>query len=407
MWRGYDRFMEVIMFNMSSYAEWQCGISNRNFHICQSFLNDPRVNRLIAVDFLPFTFKRAIRGWLEGVVGRARGKIIYQDLTTRAQRINDKLIVFSTIDSLFSSKRVVQKLNLVLDKLNQGQNKEKRIVVSYFPMFVEQIGQLNQNLDVFEAVDNWLEHPSYLKYRKLLQKNYQIIAQKVDLIFTVAESLVDFFKSLGRTKDTYWAPNGVDAEHFACASEAVPRDMVKISHPIIGYLGTIQNRVDIDLLEYLARNNPDKSLVLIGPTWPEFLKFLRPVAPEVKRLKKYSNVYFLGRKSYQEAPSYIKQFDVAIIPHKLDKFIQFTHSMKLFDYLACGKPVVTTPPSGVDKFSHLVYIAQNYADFNQKIQRALKEDNADLTRLRLEAARQNSWHSRSDEILNHIQEKLG
>ncbi|MCX6740920.1 MAG: glycosyltransferase [Candidatus Parcubacteria bacterium] len=398
--------MEVIMFNMSSYAEWQRGVSNRNFHICQSFLKDSRVSRLIAVDFLPFTFKRAVRSWLEGVMARVRGKIIYQDLTTRAQRINDNLIVFSTIDSLFSGKRVIQKLNLVLNKLNQSQHKEKRIVVSYFPMFVEQLGRLNQDLDVFEAVDNWLEHPSYLKYRELLQKNYQTIAEKADLIFTVAESLVDFFKSLGRVEDTYWAPNGVDAEHFARASEAAPKDISKIPHPIVGYLGTIQNRVDADLLEHLAQNNPDKSLVLIGPTWPEFLKWLRPVAPEIKRLKKYPNVYFLGRKSYQEAPSYIKQFDVAIIPHKLDKFIQFTHSMKLFDYLACGKPVVTTPPSGVDKFSHLVYIAQDYAEFNQNMQKALIENNDELIKLRIAAARENSWQNRFKQITNHIDKKL-
>ena len=195
--------MEVVMFNMSSYAEWQRGVSNRNFHIYQSFLDDSRVHRLIAVDFLPFTFKRAIRSWLEGVVGKLSGRIIYQDLTTRAQKINDKLIVFSTIDSIFSGNKVIKKLNLVLNKLNHGQKTEKRVVVSYFPMFVGQFGQLNQDLDVFETVDNWLEHPSYFKYRELLQQNYQTISEKANLIFTVAESLVDFFKSLGRTKDVY------------------------------------------------------------------------------------------------------------------------------------------------------------------------------------------------------------
>jgi len=394
------------MFNMSSYAEWQRGVSNRNFHICQSFLNNPRVSRVIAIDFLPFTPRRAVRSWLEGVVGRARGKVIYQDLTTRAQQINNKLIIFSTIDSIFSGRSVITKLNLVLNKLNQDQPKEKRIVVSYFPMFVGQLSQLNQDLDAFEAVDNWLEHPSYFKYRKLLQKNYQTVAQKADLIFTVAESLVDFFQSLGRVKATYWVANGVDAEHFAHTAERAPEDIAKIPHPIIGYLGTIQNRVDIDLLEYLAKNNPDKSLVLVGPTWPEFLKSWRPAPPEIKRLKKYSNVYFLGRKSYQEAPSYIQRFDVAIIPHKLDKFIQFTNSMKLFDYLACGKPVVTTPPSGVDRFSHLVYIAQDYADFNQKIQKALREDDDQLIKLRVAVARDNSWQMRGEQMFKLIQEKL-
>jgi glycosyltransferase involved in cell wall biosynthesis len=179
----------------------------------------------------------------------------------------------------------------------------------------------------------------------------------------------------------------------------------EIPHPIIGYIGTIQSRVDINLLEYLAQKNPDKSLVLIGPIWPEFLKKIRRPAIEI-RLKKYKNVYFLGRKSYQESPKYIHQFDVAIIPHKLDEFIKYTHSLKLLEYLACGKPVVTTPASGAEKFSHLIYIAQDYRDFNEKIQKALTENNPELVRLRLEAARENSWSLRFEKMMELILQML-
>jgi len=398
--------MEIIMFNMSSYAEWQGGVVNRNYQILQSLLKSSEVNRLVAVDFLPFSFKRMVRHWLENIFRKPKYKIIYQDLTTRAQWINEKLIVFSTIDSFLAPKKVVPKLNLILNKLGrQNSIKSKRVVISYFPMFTDYFGQLNQDLNVFEAVDNWLEHPSYRHYKKRLENNYQLIAQKSDLVFTVAEPLVGFFKSLGREKDIYWIPNGVDAEHWQKFDNQVPNDLAKIPHPIIGYLGIIQDRIDTNLLEYLAEKNTDKSLVLVGPTWPEFLKKWRE-SKEIKKLRRYKNVYFLGRKSYQDAPKYIHQFDVAIIPHKVDKFIQFTHSMKMFDYLACGKPIVTTPASGVEKFSHLLYIAQNYLDFNNKIQKALQEDNSRLKELRIQAARENSWQSRSKKIIRIINEQL-
>jgi len=105
-----------------------------------------------------------------------------------------------------------------------------------------------------------------------------------------------------------------------------PKDLENIPKPIIGYLGIIQQRIDIDLLEYLAQKNPDKSFVLIGPLWPVYFRKLRKPAIEIKRLEKYKNIYLLGRKKYQQTPVYINNFQVAICPHKIDKFIKSTNS---------------------------------------------------------------------------------
>lgn len=428
--------LEIVMFNMSSYVEWEKGVVNRNYHILQYLLKNEKVDRIIAVDFLPFTLKRAVRNFLENIIqgpaspnpakagGGPRGRIVYRDLTTKCTKVSEKLFVFSTIDSVFSSTRVIKKLKLVLDKVAQLPNyprpegaslapinivaastQSTRLVWSYFPMFVEYFDKLDQKLNIFDAVDNWIEHPSYKKCQKKLKLNYQTIAHKSNLIFTVADSLVDFFKNLGREQDVYCVPNAVDFEKFQMPHSA-PKDMEKIPHPIIGYVGNIQNRVDIDLSEYLAQKNQDKSFVFIGPTWPVRFKKFRKPAIEIQRLKKYRNVYFLGWKSYQETPDYIREFDVAIIPHKLDEFIKYTHSLKLLEYLACGKPVVSTPPSGVDKFSHLVYIAQDYRDFDEKIQKALSEDSLDLIELRLAAARENSWQSRGETMMAVVKSKI-
>lgn len=393
------------MFNMSSYSEWQRGTNNRNFHILNSLLASPEIKRIVVVDFLPFTFHRAIRNWIENIIGAPQQELIYSDPTTRVRQINEKLIVFSTIDSFFSKKLVIKKLNSILEKLNDGPKQMKRVVISYFPMFIEYFGRLNEDLNVFEAVDNWLAHPSYIKYQEILKRNYQIISQKADLIFTVANSLVDLFRQLGRNKDIYWLPNGVDASHFIGADK-VPFDMKKIKHPIIGYLGIIQDRLDFNLLEYVAEKNPDKSLVLVGPIWPQFFRSFRKAPSEIRQLKKYKNVYFLGRKGYDAAPNYIHQFDVAIIPHQVNEFVMSMNPMKLYDYLACGKPVVSTPMPALGKFSHLIYFAQDYAGFQQNIEKALAENDAERERLRIEAARENSWQSKVDEIILKIKEKI-
>ena len=408
------------MFNMSSYSEWQKGVVNRNYHVFNKLLKHPQVERIIAVDFLPFTFKRAIRNYWENIIKGPEGKVIYRDLTTRCVKIPETgstdLFVFSTIDSIFSHQRVIKKLNKVLKiinnqstinnpRLRRQEQSTIRSVWSYFPMFVAYFKGIKADLSIFDAVDNWIEHPSFFKYKEQLKDNYRIIAEKSSLIFVVAETLIDFFKDLGRDRDLAWVCNGIDMIHFTDPDVAKISDFKKIPRPIIGYLGIIQQRIDLDLLEYLAQRNPDKSFVLIGPLWPVFLRKLRRPAIEIKRLKKYKNIYLLGRKPHCLAPAYVKNFDLAISPHKLDKFIKSTNSLKVLEYLACGKPVVTTPASGVERFSHLVYIAQDYQDFNKKINQALENNIPELKQERIAQMKQQDWDLRIEEMMRLIKIK--
>ncbi|MFA5050613.1 MAG: glycosyltransferase [Patescibacteria group bacterium] len=418
--------LEIVMFNMSSFSEWEGGIVNRNYHIFNKLSQDENVKRIIAVDFLPFTFRRAVRNYLENIIRGPKGKIIWRDLTSVLRKIKStsgaEIYVFSTIDSIFtrpnflkknlggfsSHQIVIKKLNKILIKINKNQSeKTKRVIWSYFPMFIDYFNKIPADLTVFDAVDNWIEHPSFARYKKLLEKNYKIIAQKSDLIFTVADNLVEFFKNLGRKKDVYWIANGVEPKHFAKEQSVLKNDpILMIPRPIIGYIGTIQNRVDFNLLEYLAQQNPDKSFVLIGPLWPVFLRKLRRPTTEIKKLKKYKNIHLLGRRPYDLTPAYIKFFDVAINPHKLDEFIKYTDSLKVLEYLACGMPVVTTPPSGVEKFSHLLYIAADYQDFNKNIETALAENQPELKEKRLKRIIEEDWDNKLLEMMNILKTKV-
>jgi glycosyltransferase involved in cell wall biosynthesis len=397
--------MEIILFNMSSYNEWQKGVANRNYHIFNCLLNDERVKRILSVDFLPFSFKRAVRNYLENILFGIKNKeVIYNDLTTKCFKINEKLFVFSTIDSFFFPSKVIEKINLVLNKIFK-ESFYPRIIWSYFPMFVDYFGKLKENLTVFDTVDNWILHPSYAKFKEKLKENYKIIAEKSDIIFTVANTLIDFYKDLGREKDVYFIPNGVNVEFFKEPTE-IPKEFKNIPRPIIGFVGIIQQRVDIDLIEYLASKNRDKSFVLIGPIWPQFLKRLRKPTIDIKKLKKYKNIYLLGRKPYQKIGNYIHQFDVAIIPYKLTEFIKFTSPLKLYEYLATGKPVVTTPIPQTEQFSHLIYLAKDYREFNEKIQKALNENKKEMAQLRIKIAEENSWKKRYEEMINLIISKV-
>lgn len=389
--RRDDRKINIVMINMSSYSEWEKGVVNRNYHVMNNLLKDLRVNKILAVDFLPFTVKRAIRSHLENIVLGPSGEVILRRLFSRLVAINDKLYVFSTVNSFFSWSKVTKQLKKIIQKLNLGDN---LVLWSYFPFYIGGFGKLSEKISVFDTVDNWIEHSSYTKYKEVLRNNYNFIDQKANLIFTVAPELLRIFN---RKKNIYWIPNGIDIEHFQTKAKIISRKIANLPHPIIGYVGTIQSRIDLNLIKYLAQKNPDKSIVLVGPVWPETDKDL---------VKDLTNVHFLGSVSYQETPGYFQQFDVGIIPHVISEFTKSMNPLKIYEYLACEKPVVTTPVAGSEMFGDLIEVASTYEEFNQKIQKVLKGDNKEARKKRLEALTPHTWQSRVERMLRLIFKKL-
>ncbi len=310
------------------------------------------------------------------------------------QEVNYKLFVFSTYFSYLSESLMLAELRRQIRKLNL-----KNIVIwSYVPTFTKYLDILPARIKVFDAVDNWLVHSAYQNIQDRLKVNYEYIAQHADLIFTTAEELVKFF---GRQQDIYYLPNGVRWEEFAEPSKLVNRDIATLPRPIIGYVGIIQqDRIDLDLIAYLARENPKKSIVLVGPVWSNFRQQVKD------KLKDYNNIYFLGRKHYEEVPSYINQFDVGIVPHLVNDFGKHTSLLKIFEYLALGKPVVTTPTAGTNNLSGMIKVALTPEKFNQAIIEELAQDNEQARMQRREFARQQSWQNRLDFMMEKILAKL-
>lgn len=392
---------DIVMFNMSTMYDWDHGVVNRNFNILNTLAKEDLVSRIVAVDFFPLKCKRAASHYLKNILWEVKGaEMVYGDLTSACYQKTDKIYVYSSIDSIFSWKIVARELR----KIEKALNLKNIIFWSYNPLFLDFIGKLNEKLFVFDTVDNWSEHSEYLKLasKNKLLENYKIIADQADVIFTVSEELLDFYKKLSRQRDIHWVPNGVDYDHLN-DPELLNKDneLAKLSGKIIGYLGTInKDRLDLDLIADLAQHNLDKNIVLGGPVWQDSKKEINQL------LKKYKNIHLLGRIDWADAPSFISRFDVAIIPHKINEFIKSTNPMKMYDYLACGKPIVSTPGAGLDLFAEFIDIASTSYEFNKAVNQVLINDTAHKQDLRRQAVKEHSWHKRVDEMVEIIAKKL-
>lgn len=402
--------IDIVMFNMSEYREWQSGIVNRNFYVLHTLLKDPRVRKVVAIDYLPFTWKRAVRQWFQNVLRGPEGKIVSRGLFHRLTAVREseiertgyqlagfepeavtyKLFTYSDVRSVFSEYAVYRQLQHDLTRLDL-----KNVVLwSYLPTYGRYFGKFGEELIIFDAVDNWLEHSSYAGIRDRIKLNYQTIRYKADLIFTTSEDLVKFFD---RPTGCAFVPNGAALDHIEQVPKLVDREVAGIPRPIIGYVGTMQeDRIDIDLIAYLAKANPTKSFVLVGPVWPGLKQEVET------KLKNLPNVYFTGRKSFIEARMYIREFAVAMVPYLQNEFNRHANPMKVYEYLAAGKPVVATPGPGLSVLKKYIRLAATPEAFNDEMLKALDENSVSDIELRKSAAHEHSWGARVNVMLDSI-----
>lgn len=384
---------DVIVFNMSNYSEWDEGVSNRNYHVLRQLANREEIGKILAVDYLPLNWKRALRIYKEDLVLNINdAKIVKRGLTYKVSKVSEKIYVYSDINFFWNPKATMKNIRQTVLDLNFGD----LIVWSYFPFVAPYWDLLGQKLTVFDAVDNWLLHPSYNHYTNKLKATYQKIKESADLIFVVSKNLTNFFDD---QSNVYWIPNGVDIKHYNKKFALLNRDIADIPKPIIGYIGVIQEKVDFKLIEHLAEKNPQKSIVLVGPVWAEQEKYQ-------ENLRKFSNVYFLGYKKYSEAPMYIQQFDVGIIPHRTAGFSATTNPMKMYEYLACGKPVVATKNIGTENVADMIEVASNYDNFNDLVNQVLDQDNDQQRQKRTEFVKKFSWFNTVAKMIELLNNRL-
>jgi len=219
----------------------------------------------------------------------------------------------------------------------------------------------------------------------------ETITRVADVVFVASEKLLEDKRRY--RQDVVLSPHGVDFDHFSRAAKGGtrperPTDLPDWEGPIVGFFGLLESWIDLDLLAHLAESRPEWLLLLIGHE-----------AVPLGSLKDLSNVLALGPKPFSELPSYACFFDVAILPYRLTEQVLHSNPIKLREYLAAGKSVVSVPFPHAERFRDVIYLADGYDRFVMQIERALREDTDEMREARMSSVASSTWEVRAAEAL--------
>lgn len=308
-----------------------------------------------------------------------------------ARRVQDDLWVYTPIVLPLPHSRWANAVNrwvlrLALSFLRRRLGMREFQLWTFLPNAAEYVGWLGESVSVYYCVDEWSKF-DYVDGNRIGEAESKLVS-KVDVVFAVAQSLVN--SRLPLNSATYLARHGVDHALFATALDsatAIPEDLAAIRPPILGFYGTLQEWVDIDLICYLAERHPEWSIVLIG----------KPMV-SLARLKRLPNVHVLGRKAHRQLPAYCKGFSVGLIPYVLNERLLHVNPIKLREYLSAGLPVVSVALPEVGPYAGQCAIAANYREFEQGIEAAIRADSPGRRRYRSAAMAGETWQARVAEV---------
>lgn len=265
-----------------------------------------------------------------------------------------------------------------------------RPVVYYSnPSQLDMIRGYNPCLVVFDSLDEPVgEFSSWQPY-------YHQAVASADLVLATSEKL--YARAQAINPNTCLIPNGCDFNYFkrARSNQFTPPDLPKLNRAVIGYMGAVASWCDLELVDELAQIFSDCSLMIIGPLY------------NVRNIPLRPNIHWLGYKAYEELIYYASYFDVGIIPFKQNDMTVAVNPIKMWEYMAMGIPVVTTALPETQKYSEEIYYSYGHQDFINNVRRALKQENWAKCERRMTLARENSWTTRAEVMLNAIQEHLG
>ncbi|MDQ6786601.1 MAG: glycosyltransferase family 1 protein [Acidobacteriota bacterium] len=278
----------------------------------------------------------------------------------------------------------------MLDEMFIEKNISDYVLWYYTPMAMPFSEHLTPRATVYDSMDEL----SMFKFAppNLLPNEEKLFAAS-DVVFTGGQSLYEAKRT--RHKNIWAFPSSIDVAHFKKARtiQENPEDQAAIAKPRLGYFGVIDERVDLEILRQAAEMRPDWHFVMIGPV----------VKISADELPKAENIHYLGKKDYSELPAYIAGWDVALMPFAINDSTRFISPTKTPEYLAAGKPVVSTPIRDVVRpygEKELVHIATNAQEFVASAEKALSENRAErlekVDRFLLQTSWDNTWRAMSD-----------
>lgn len=275
-------------------------------------------------------------------------------------------------------------------------------------------GTLGERGVIYDITDDWISLDQPQRLRELVTAQDAALCRRADAVIVCSTHLQEMKRPLAT--NLHLIPNGVDAAHYDHVRHLngsrpnLPEAAKQWPGPVLGYTGTIHpDRLNVPLTADLARqmeNHPklrDGSIVLIGPN----------LLGEKDRalLQSTGRVVFQSPIPYKELPQWMAAFDACIVPHVVSDFTESLNPIKLWEYLAAGLPIVSTPVAGFRDYPKLVNLASDAASFAAAAAGAMEEhgaaDGETLAQERQAVARQHSWPARFDEIERVMASVLG
>ena len=230
---------------------------------------------------------------------------------------------------------------------------------------------------IYDCLD---EHAGFTTNNARMLQHEETLVAESDLVVTTSRQLYDKLAPL--SKRILSLPNATDFEHFSQPGPLHP--LSKLARPIIGYYGAISDWFDVGMVRTAAEARPDWQFALVGDTF----------GADVSSLKRLANVHLHGEQPYAAIPSYLHQFDVAIIPFLLTPLTDSTNPIKFYEYLSAGKPVVAVALRELEPYQDFFYPVRSPQEFITQIETALREDSPEKIRARMDFARQHTWLDR-------------
>jgi hypothetical protein len=273
----------------------------------------------------------------------------------------------------------------------KGYRKENTVLWVYPPhkFIPELINNIPHKILITQIVDtnNFRVDENHNIEFSMMQ--YNELAQLANLVITSSANNHSVFSKLN--KNCLFIENGV-SERFISDPSDFPFIKNNIQ-PRLGYLDFIYQLTDIELIRHIALSRPNYLLLIAGPDGGIL---------EASGITKLSNVKYIGSVPYGQAPSFLRNLDICLMPHKDNDYSRSLIPLKLFQCLASGRPIVSTKVAGTERWEDLVMLSESYDAFVHNIDRTFETDNLEKSTIRINAAKAENWDNRVERMMSKL-----
>lgn len=277
----------------------------------------------------------------------------------------------------------------------------------FSPHYYDQLEYLKPNYVLFHVRDYY---PGAGTWTREDQYRLEALAERADLITLAGREMGACIPPSARSK-TRLLPNAADpSAFFDLENRKCPDDLAQIPGPKIGLIGNVNPKVDLGAMLRVARERPEWQFVVIGPVQSPRLEAFADHADNWQACLDTPNIHWLGARDHNDLPDYLVHMDANIMMYRIptdpNSWVHFINPLKMFSYLAAGKPVISSDIPAVRRFAEVIDIAADHDGWIRSIERALGEGGIATHQKRRSIAFRNSWDNRVNDLEGWLFELL-